>query len=95
MNRLAGSRLPSCPPRDLSPPPVAPRVSEALDNSFAAVATSNESGQHEGEGDIVDSSAVENVAAAVGGGGVKFFQWLIQAMMKIPKNRSHCLALRC
>ena len=69
MNRLAGSRLPSCPPRDLSPPPVAPRVSEALDNSFAAVATSNESGQHEGEGDIVDSSAVENVAATVGGGG--------------------------
>ena len=70
MNHPTGSHLPSRPPRDLSPSPVAPRVSEALDNSFAVVATSNESSQHGGEGDIADLSAVENVAATVGGGVV-------------------------
>ena len=44
-------------------------MSEALDNSFAAVATNNDSSNTGGEGGLVDLSAVETVAAAVGGGG--------------------------
>ena len=45
-------------------------VSDALDNSFAAVATYNDSGNTGGEGGLVDLSAVETVAAAVRGGEV-------------------------
>jgi hypothetical protein len=59
-------------------------VSDSLDNSFAAIATSdalnnsfvegastyNDSGNTGGEGGLVDLSAVETVAAAVGGGEV-------------------------
>ena len=68
-----GTRLPSRPPplRDFTPPPIAPPVSDALDNSFAAGATYNDSGNTGGEGGLVDlSSAVETVAAAVEGGEV-------------------------
>jgi hypothetical protein len=47
-------------------------VSDALDNSFATGATTyNDSGDTGGEGGLVlDISAVETVAAAVGGGEV-------------------------
>ena len=67
-----GTRLPSRPPplRDFTPPPIAPPVSDALDNSFAAGATYNDSGNTGGEGGLVDLSAVGTVAAAVGGGEV-------------------------
>ncbi len=43
-------------------------MSDALDNSFAVVATYNDSGNTGGEGGLVDLSAVETVAAVVGGG---------------------------
>jgi len=52
--------------RLLSPPP----VSDELGNSFAAVATYNDSGNTGGEGGLVDLSAVETVAATVRGGEV-------------------------
>ena len=45
-------------------------MSDALDNSFAVVATYNDSGNTGEEGGLVDLSAVETVAAAVGGGEV-------------------------
>jgi hypothetical protein len=80
------SRPPPPPLRDFTlPPPIArPLVSDSLDNSFAAIATSdalnnsfvegastyNDSGNTGGEGGLVDLSAVETVAAAVGGGEV-------------------------
>ena len=44
-------------------------MSEALDNSFATVTTSNNSSNTGGEGGLVDLSAVKTFAAAVGGGG--------------------------
>ncbi len=56
--------------REFTPPSIAPPVSDALDNSFAAVATYNDSGNTGGEGGLVDLSAVETAAAAVGGGEV-------------------------
>ena len=70
-----GTRLPSRPPplRDFTPPPpITPPVSDALDNSFATGATTyNDSGDTGGEGGLVlDISAVETIAAAVGGGEV-------------------------
>ena len=55
--------------RLLSPPTVSDAL-DALDNSFAAVATYNDSGNTGGEGGLVDKSAVETVAATVGGGEV-------------------------
>jgi len=65
-----GTHLPShpAPLRDFILPPIAPPVSDALDNSFAVVATYNDSGNTGGEGGLVDLSAVETVAAVVGGG---------------------------
>ena len=70
-----GTRLPSRPPplRDFTPPPpITPPVSNALNNSFATGATTyNDSGDTGGEGGLVlDISAVETDAAAVGGGEV-------------------------
>ena len=52
INRHAGDRLPSRPPRDLSPPPLAPRVSVALNNLFAAVPASKDSSSHEEGGGV-------------------------------------------
>ena len=45
-------------------------MSDALDNSFAAVATYNDSGNTWGEEGLVDLSAVETAATAVGGGEI-------------------------
>ncbi len=107
MNHLP-SRPP--PLRDFTPPPpiARPLVSDALDNSFAAGATSdalnnsfatgastyNGSGNTGGEGGLVDLSAVETVAAAVGGGRfILLIQAMIQAMTKNLKNRCHCLGV--
>ena len=42
-------------------------MSEALHNSFASVATNNDISNTGGEGGLVDLSAAETVAAAVGG----------------------------
>ena len=42
-------------------------MSEALDNSFAAVATNNDSSNTGGEGGLADLSAVKTVATEVGG----------------------------
>jgi hypothetical protein len=70
MNRHTGGRLPSRPPRNLSPPPLAPRVSVALDNLFTAVAASKDSNCHGGGGVLVDLSTVATVATAVGRGVV-------------------------
>jgi len=71
-----GTRLPSRPTplRDLtSPPPIAPPVSDALDNSFAAgdaLDNSFAAVDTGGEGGLVDLSTVETVATTVGGGEV-------------------------
>ena len=45
-------------------------MSAALDNSFAAVAGSENGSHHGGWGVLIDLSAVATVATAVGGGGV-------------------------
>jgi len=70
-----GARLPSrpAPLRDLTPPPpIAPPVSDALDNSFTvgdALDKSLDAVDTGGEEGLVDLSTVESVAAAAGGGG--------------------------
>ena len=97
-----GTRLPSrhAPLRDLTPPPpIAPPVSDALDNSFAAGDAHDNSFDAVdtgGEGGLVDLSAVEMLPPRWGEG--RFFQLIrqamIRAMSKSPTNRHHCLGLR-
>ena len=70
MNRHTGGCLPSRPPGNLSPPPLAPRVSVVLDNLFATIAASKDSSCHGGGGVLVDLSTVTTVPTAVGWGVV-------------------------
>ena len=73
--KSTGARLPSCPTplRDLTPPPpIAPPVSDALDNSFTAgdaLDKSLDTLDTGGERGLVDLSTVESNAAAAAGGG--------------------------
>jgi len=48
VNRHPGGRFPTCPPREFTPTPLAPRKSAAVDDSIA-VAAGEDSSRHGGE----------------------------------------------
>ena len=68
VNCHPGGRFPTCPPREFTPTPLAPRKSGAVDD-LITVAAGEDSSRHRGGG-LVTLSAFATVATIVWGGFV-------------------------